>query len=231
MPGLLALCDARLKRLTRSITGSQVHAVTSAEASTARTPTRASVLPKALDAVVIACEGEVWTLAFRNETVRLKDSLGMQYLGRLLAAPGQPIHALALAQAKLAPEAEIASALHTSDAGEELDATARAQYRARVQALRAELDEAESAQDAESAERIRGELTFVAAELSRAVGLSGRVRRAGSAAERARSAVQRRIKSALERITEVSPELAAFLETTVKTGTYCEYRPELSGRA
>jgi tetratricopeptide (TPR) repeat protein len=215
MPGLVRLCDARLKALRGS--APKAHPV--------------SARPPAPAAVSIASEGEVWMIAFAGEVVRLRDRLGMQYLSRLIAAPGQPIHALELAQTKVAPDAELTSVLHGSDAGEELDTTARAQYRARVQALREELDEAEAVHDAERAEHLRGELTFVAAELSRAVGLSGRARRAGSAAERARTAVQRRIKSALERIEEVSPELASFLENTVKTGTYCEYRPELAARS
>ena len=34
----------------------------------------------------------------------------------------------------------------------------------------------------------------------------------------------------LEKIQEASPALCAILEKTIKTGTYCEYRPELLGR-
>jgi hypothetical protein len=60
------------------------------------------------------------------------------------------------------------------------------------------------------------------------VGLGGRSRRAGSAAERARSAVQRRIKNALERIEETSPTLGAHLARSVKTGNFCVYRPASS---
>ena len=62
------------------------------------------------------------------------------------------------------------------------------------------------------------------AELGRAVGLGGRVRRAGGAAERARSAVQRRIKNALERIGEHAPALAAS-SADGKTGNVCIFRP------
>jgi hypothetical protein len=45
------------------------------------------------------------------------------------------------------------------------------------------------------------------------------------AAERARSAVQRRIKNALDRIAEQSPALAAHLGRTLRTGNFCVYRP------
>ena len=47
---------------------------------------------------------------------------------------------------------------------------------------------------------------------------------AGGAAERARSAVQRRIKNAIERIGEHDQALAALLGRTVRTGNYCVYR-------
>jgi hypothetical protein len=69
-------------------------------------------------------------------------------------------------------------------------------------------------------------MEMLAAELGRAVGLGGRVRRAGGAAERARSAVQRRIKNALDRIGEHAPALAAYLGRTVRTGNACVFRPE-----
>ena len=73
---------------------------------------------------------------------------------------------------------------------------------------------------------VAGVVGALAAELGRAVGLGGRARRAGGAAERARSAVQRRIKNAIERIAEHAPELAALLSRTIRTGNFCEYRPE-----
>jgi len=67
---------------------------------------------------------------------------------------------------------------------------------------------------------------MLGAELGRAVGLGGRMRRAGGAAERARSAVQRRIKNAIERIAQHAPALGALLSKTIRTGNYCVYRPE-----
>jgi hypothetical protein len=60
------------------------------------------------------------------------------------------------------------------------------------------------------------------------VGLGGRARRAGSAAERARSAVQRRIKNALGRIADADPELGAVLSRSVRTGNFCVYLPPAS---
>ena len=45
----------------------------------------------------MALEGEYWTItAPAGTTFRLKDTLGLQYLARLLAEPGREIHVLDL---------------------------------------------------------------------------------------------------------------------------------------
>jgi hypothetical protein len=167
-------------------------------------------------------EGEYWTVTHGSATFRLRDSLGLGYLARLFAEPGRAVHVLELSGSK--PDEGERPDL--GDAGELLDEQALASYRSRAAALRDALEEAEGFGDVGRASRAREELAFLEAELSRAVGLGGRRRRAGSASERARSAVQRRIRNALERLGECSPELAQRLEREVKTGTYCVYKPE-----
>ena len=117
------------------------------------------------------------------------------------------------------------SVVDRGDAGEALDDEARRQYRERVSALREELEEAESWNDPGRAERAREELAFIERELSKAVGLGGRERRSGSAAERARVNVQRRIRDAIRRIESYHPGLAKHLDRAVRTGTYCVYEP------
>jgi uncharacterized membrane protein len=169
----------------------------------------------------MAREGDYWTLAHAGALVRLKDSLGLQYLARLVAEPGREVHVLELVGGRRGGEA---GAVDTGDAGELLDDEARDSYRRRLADLEEELREAESFADAERASRLREEIEFLGAELGRAVGLGGRSRRAGSSAERARSAVQRRIKNALERVEEHDRALAAYLARAVKTGNFCVFR-------
>ena len=48
---------------------------------------------------------------------------------------------------------------------------------------------------------------------------------AGGAAERARTNVQRRIRGAIRKIGESIPALGAYLDRTVRTGTFCSYEP------
>jgi hypothetical protein len=176
-------------------------------------------------------EGDYWTIAYGDDNFRLHDAKGLRYLALLLAQPGREVLALDLARGEQAPsstkiEGAELRVTAVSDAGALLDDQATQAYRARLHELQAELDEAESWNDAERAERARSEMEFLARELARAVGLGGRQRTAGSASERARVAVTRAVRSAMSRIAEHSALLGDHLEATIHTGTYCAYRPD-----
>jgi hypothetical protein len=167
----------------------------------------------------LAREGEVWVVTTGDGVFRLKDSRGLQILARLVAEPGREHHVTDL----LAPPGE---AGHVEDAGDALDATAIARYRARASELRDELAEAEAWNDGARAERARVELEAIAAELARGVGLGGRARKAASTTEKARVNVRQRLLDAIARIGEHDPALAERLRGAVKTGTFCSYHPE-----
>jgi predicted ATPase/tetratricopeptide (TPR) repeat protein len=164
-------------------------------------------------------EGELWTLAFGGDTVHMPDLKGLHDLARLLAAPGQELHCLDLAGAPDGVPAQ-------GHAGELLDDEARAAYKQRITELREELELAQAANDGVRAERAREELDAVGDALSSAYGLGGRARRAGDQAERARSAVTWRIRSAISRVDAIHPALGRHLRNSVRTGTFCAYMPE-----
>ena len=161
--------------------------------------------------------GRVLADRLRAAQVRVRDRKGIGYLARLLERPHVEIPALELASGQATPPA--------GDAGAMLDDEAKRAYRRRLDELRAEVEEAESWNDPERAERASGELDFLTGELSRAVGLGGRDRRAASSAERARVSVTRAIRSAIEAIEEQHPELGGHLSASVRTGAYCRYAP------
>ncbi len=158
--------------------------------------------------------GDVWTMEHGGRIVRVKDSRGLQLLARLAERPGEEVHVLALA-------GEGAS-LTESHAGELLDDRARAAYRRRIAEIDATI---EALDDPGRADPLLRERQALAGELARATGLGGRARLAGSATERARVNVQRRLKDAVARVAEVDPELGRFLEDALRTGTYCCFRP------
>jgi hypothetical protein len=162
-----------------------------------------------------------------GRTTRLRSLRGLTILARLVEHPGQELHVLDL----VAEPGEDGVAPDGGDAGEVLDARARESYQRRIVELRAELDEAEGCADAGRAERARAELDLLIQQLSSAFGLGGRARRVGSAVERARITVQRRVREAIKKIADHEAELGRHLDWSVRTGTYCAYEPLGRGSA
>ena len=112
------------------------------------------------------------------------------------------------------------------DAGEMLDARAKDAYRRRLAEIEDDIEQARALGDAERAAQADAERDFLVRELSRAVGLGGRDRRAASTSERARVSVTRALRQAIARIGEHHPELGEHLDRTIRTGTYCAYVPD-----
>jgi tetratricopeptide (TPR) repeat protein len=175
-------------------------------------------------------DGDYWTLVFGGSTVHVRDLKGLRYLARLLGEPSRELHVLDLVAAEtngvaLADGAAARPAAF-GDAGEMLDARAKAAYRRRLAEIEEDIEEAHASGDAAREAQADLERDFLIRELSRAVGLSGRGRRAGDASERARAAVTRAVRQAMARIDEQLPELGEHLDRTIRTGTYCSYQPD-----
>jgi hypothetical protein len=168
-------------------------------------------------------EGDVWACECEGKHFRLRDSRGLQMLARLVGEPGREIHVLDLAGGS-GGGAPGESPIDMGDSGELLDERARREYRRRIEELRVEIEEAEETGDAAAAESAREELEHVTGELARAFGLAGRARKAGSAVERARVNVQRRLKDAQTRIARECPAAGRHLDWAVRTGLFCSYR-------
>jgi hypothetical protein len=182
-------------------------------------------------------EGQYWTVCYEGSVVRVKDAKGLRHLSRLLVDPGREFHVADLEAAdsqaeRPAPSGSLAGVaeLHTrpdlGDAGELLDARAKAEYKARLDELQAELDEAERFNDPTRADRAQAERDFLVHELARAVGLGGRDRKAASHAERARLNVTRAIHAAMANLGRANPSLGQHLSATIRTGRYCSYTPD-----
>ena len=163
-------------------------------------------------------EGDVWAIQLDGRTARVRDSRGMQHLAVLLTRPGAEVHSLELAGAPEAVTSGAASPL--------LDQAARAAYKERLSDLASDLDEADRFNDPERSARIQAEIDALVDQLTSSTGLGGKDRGTVTDAERARVAVRRAVKSALDRITEAHPALGAHLAATVRTGFFCSYVPD-----
>jgi hypothetical protein len=171
--------------------------------------------PAARQTFAIAREGEYYAITSNRGTLRFKATRGFQYLAQLVERAGTDIHVLELVGSQDADR---------GDAGEVVDHKAMRAYRERAEALRDVLEDAEARGNVDRAERARSELEALATELSRGSAIGGKLRRSESAVDRARSAVQRRIKDALDRIAEQDPELGTWLRRAVHTGNHCSFR-------
>src|ERR1700726_1528273 len=187
-------------------------------------------------------EGEYWTVGYGNTAFRLKDTKGFAYLAHLLRHPGNEFHVLDLVGGMAAgggdepklrmprgdDELQKAGINITGlgDAGEMLDEQAKVAYRRRLSDLREELEEAKERGNVDRAEQAEQEIDALTGELSRAVGLGGRNRRAVSASERARQSIGKTIKSVLDRIEQSDTGLANILLRCIKTGNFCSYQPD-----
>ncbi len=190
---------------------------------------------------VFHLEGEYWTVGCGGSLLRLKDTKGLRYIAHLLRHPGREFHALDLATSDTSPAAAAGRGVNANEIaqlglrvsgdperGEPLlDAQAKATYKQRLTHLREQLDEATSFNDRERAAALRREIEFLSRELARALGLQGRDRTASSAGERARLNVTRAIRSVIKRIAARNPILGHYLESTIKTGTFCVYVPDV----
>ena len=113
--------------------------------------------------------------------------LACDFFALLLGQPGRELHATdleAMAGGPTEPTAsssgrrgahvELERRPNLGDAGELLDAEARAAYKARLDELEEELNEAERFNDPVRAAQAREEREFLVRELARAVGAAGR---------------------------------------------------------
>jgi len=172
-------------------------------------------------------EGDYWTITHDGVVVRLKDSKGLQYIAYLLHHPGQQVHALELVQAVSGDARPVAANERLATTSPPLlDAQTRVAYRHRLEGLRETLAEAEGLNDRGRAARAREEIEALGEQLAAVVGLGGRDRLAAAAAERARLAVTKGIKSAIQKLRAANPTLARHLAIAITTGSLCGYAPD-----
>ena len=86
--------------------------------------------------------------------------------------------------------------------------------------------QATATQNSKRIGEIDKETEQIGKELRAAKGLAGRDRTFPADEDRARQAVRKAIKTAMEKIGEENSELQVHLETTIQTGTRCSYRPD-----
>jgi tetratricopeptide (TPR) repeat protein len=176
------------------------------------------VLPAARrTAAVCTRTGRHWRIDLGSRSAVVDDSVGMGYLATLIANPAVEIPAIDLAEPRAGRSGSAAQAV--------LDEPALRQYRQRLRDLREEIDEADAMHDGERAARLRSDADWLADELQAATGLGGRTRQFADNPERARIAVGKAIRRALDRVGAADPVIGEQLRAAITTGMRCSYQP------
>ena len=161
-----------------------------------------------------ARDGDGWRILYGGSSVRLRDLKGFRDLAHLLARPGEEVHCLDLARRPL------------EGADESMDAACRTALRKRASEIEEELAQARANADLGRIDALSAELDALGESLAAALGIGGRARTLGSGAEKARTAVTWRIRSAIRKIGAAHPALGKHLANSVRTGSFCVYAPE-----
>jgi hypothetical protein len=159
-----------------------------------------SMLPTQEESLFLR-QNDYWIVRYHGHTAFLKSTRGLRYLAVLLRNSGLyagiPV----------------------------LDARAKAEYKCRLNELQQDLNEAERFNDPLRRTEAQNEIQMITDRLASAVGLGGRDRKTSSDAERARSAVTKCIRKAIQKIGDAIPSLGYHLAARIKTGYFCSYNP------
>jgi hypothetical protein len=190
-----------------------------------------------LEPYVFRRDGDFWRIVYDGSgAFTIANIRGVQYIAYLLRHPNEDVDVITLEQAAEKAQPDFPIVPVTGDDAPELDVwedssqpvldkQARDQYKARLNELAERRKEAGSSEkEEEELAKIDSETEMISRELGGATGLAGRARTFPNARERARVSVQKRVKAAIDRISEHNPELAKYLKDSIETGNKCIYR-------
>jgi TolB-like protein len=160
----------------------------------------------------------LWEMSFEGKSVFLPDVKGYHDLANLLSTPDKEFHCLDL----------MGNPVKQDDNALMIDHKAKENYKTKIRELLLDIEEAEQMNDSSRLASLQEEYETLVDHLSSAVGLGGKTRKLDSRAERARSAITWRIRSAIKKIEVAHPALSKHLKKSIRTGTFCSYSPEKS---
>lgn len=163
-------------------------------------------------------QGRSWRITLGSRSVLVEHCVGLLHLAVLIANPKQDIPAIDLV-------AGVAAVKDSGSSQPVLDQTAIRQYRSRLSQLRTDIDELTARGEVRRAAEASAERDWLVAALSDASGLGDRVRRFTDDPERARIAVGKAIRRAIDRIAEADAVIGENLRSRVRTGVRCSYWP------
>jgi non-specific serine/threonine protein kinase len=165
-------------------------------------------------------EGDYWTIVYGGRVSRLRDSVGLRHLARLLWNPYREFPAIDLMRDLTASGAGRRVRPGRADPPA-VDVVAAAACLQRVRDLLEHLVRAGGRTDPGQTEALRRQLDLVARDLRHCVR-----KRAAMDEERARVAVAKTLRATLHHIRRNHEALADHLEVALRRGYACAYRPD-----
>jgi hypothetical protein len=160
----------------------------------------------------------LWTVRQGERVAVVPDSTGMRYLAQLAQRPGVEVSALELVRATTGGDRPPG---HPPVRHEMVDRRALRAYRLRLEELEQDMHKHAARYDDGWAARAKAERDWILDEISAVSGLGGGVRAFTDDAERARIAVTKAIRRAVERVRSADPTLGQILATRIRTGGRC----------
>jgi len=184
-------------------------------------------------------DGETWTVTFNGATKRFRNTKGMRAIAYLLAHPGEEVAALLLTRV-VEGNLYLADGAHRpeegwvedtkSDAFKESDELLSAgdirQLKRRATREKEQRESALRSGDVAEAARLQKSIAGIERLLETSTDHRGRPRKSAGPQEKARKAVGRNIRDALRKIEKEHPDLWRHLNSTLRTGGNCSYKPE-----
>lgn len=193
--------------------------------------------PRDEEANIFQLQDEAWTIRYSGKKVQLEDSKGLRLLAVLLREPVREFSPTKLEAAagyalpedpRIVRARQLAADLPSDGldpSGEVLDNRALAEFKSRLEEIKADLVDAEADHDLGACESLRDERKFIEDQLLTARGLHGRTRSLQDPLKATRDRVRNAINRALDRIRKHHPDLAQHLVDSLTRGKHWSYRP------
>ena len=187
-------------------------------------------------------EGEYWTISYGGKTIRLKDTVGLQYIVCLLRNPNHKFHVMQLAHKrnkhtqksiyknmnlKLLKN-ELLSISLLDEAEAVLDSQAIGEYKKALNDLNKELEDVREFNNYERVVEIQDKIDSISKEFTKAFIKGGHLRVFDRTNEKARKAVGNAINNSLNKIKIEHQSLWKHFKNSIQLGRFCSYTPERS---
>jgi hypothetical protein len=190
----------------------------------------------------IAIGGDHWSITYLGRTGIFSNTVGMRYIAYLVQHQGKETLVSDLYYATTPPEPETADPVHSQlseaqlgemglsvgdlgDAGDVLTPDGKKRLEAEMQKIQDRIDDAVELGDQERQAELEAQQEKILRHIAAQSGLGGRTRKASSTIEKIRTAVTKRIKADIKKISKTNPELGRHLDQAIRTGTHCQYSP------